>query len=154
MNFDRNTVIGFVVLALLFMGYFYFNSQQQSVFLKEKQRQDSIAKLNQPKPSVTPQSDTASKDSTIRPQMGGEFQQYGGGSEQLQVLENDLVKVVFTNKGGQPKSVELKKYKTSDSTLVKLAATDFDQINYTIIPSANTTSEITSFYFTGNFTIG
>ena len=149
MNFDRNTVIGFVVLALLFMGYFYFNSQQQSAFLKDKQRQDSIAKLNQPKPVVNPTTDTVSKDTTNRPQLGGEFQQYGGGSEQLQALENELVKVVFTNKGGQPKYVELKNYKTPDSTLVKLASTDFDQLNYSIIPSANTTAEITSFYFTG-----
>src|SRR5688572_8580132 len=129
MNFDRNTVIGFVVLALLFMGYFYFNSQQQSAFLKDKQRQDSIAKLNQPKPSVNPKTDTVNKDTTIRPNVEGEFQQYSAGSEQLQVLENDLVKIVFTNKGGQPKYAELKNYKTPDSTLVKLASTDFDKLN-------------------------
>ena len=30
MNFDRNTVIGFIVLALLFGGYFWWTSKEQS----------------------------------------------------------------------------------------------------------------------------
>ncbi len=30
MNFDRNTVIGFVVLAALFFGYFYYNNKEQA----------------------------------------------------------------------------------------------------------------------------
>ncbi len=53
------------------------------------------------------------------------------GSEQLTTVENDLVKVVFTNKGGQPRSVELKKYKSYDSTPVKLGGPS-DRISYPI----------------------
>ena len=33
---DRNTVIGFVLLALLFFGYFYYTSQGQIGFGKTK----------------------------------------------------------------------------------------------------------------------
>ena len=44
MNFDRNTVIGFVLLALLFFGFFYFTNQEQARVLKNKAIQDSIAK--------------------------------------------------------------------------------------------------------------
>ena len=36
MKFDRNTVIGFVVLAGLFFGYFYFTNKQQAEFRKTK----------------------------------------------------------------------------------------------------------------------
>ena len=45
MNFDRNTVIGFVILALLFFGFFYYNNQQQIALQKEKATKDSIARV-------------------------------------------------------------------------------------------------------------
>ncbi len=37
MGMDRNTVIGFVLLALLFFGYFYYTRQGQLALEKEKQ---------------------------------------------------------------------------------------------------------------------
>lgn len=150
MNFDRNTVIGFVVLALLFFGYFYFNNQQQVEYQKQKAKQDSIAKANQPKvtsPSI--QVDTLKSDSAAQPGIAGDFQQFGAGSEQTTTVENEVLRIVFTNKGGQPKSVELKNFKAPDSSLVKLASTSFDKIDYKIISSANTTADITGFYFSG-----
>ena len=57
MKFDRNTVIGLVVLAALFFGFFYITNKQNAESQKqkneelavEKLREDSIAKLNNPK---------------------------------------------------------------------------------------------------------
>lgn len=57
MKFDRNTVIGFVILAALFFGYFYYTNKEQSAYRKDKlakqqveqARIDSINKANQPK---------------------------------------------------------------------------------------------------------
>src|SRR5690349_11110099 len=113
MNFDRNTVIGFIVLALLFFGFFYYNSQQQAAYQKEKARQDSIAKSHQPKTDpVAARKDALLADS-IKNQGDSSFQQ--AGSEQVRTVENSLVRIAFTNKGGQPKWVELKKFKGPDS---------------------------------------
>ena len=42
MKFDRNTVIGFVVLAGLFFGYFYFTNKQQKDY--QKQKNEKLAK--------------------------------------------------------------------------------------------------------------
>src|SRR5215204_3700459 len=42
MKFDRNTVVGFVILAILFFGYFWFNSQEQNKQLAWKKEQDRI----------------------------------------------------------------------------------------------------------------
>ena len=53
MNFDRNTVLGFVILALLFFGYFYFTSKEQAAVRKNKAIQDSIANVNKPKPDTS-----------------------------------------------------------------------------------------------------
>ena len=57
MKFDRNTLMGFGILAVLFIGYFYFTNKQQNEYRKqqavkeaaEKARRDSIALLEKPK---------------------------------------------------------------------------------------------------------
>ena len=71
-------------------------------------------------------------DSINKVVQAGNFQGAINGTEQVVTVENDVFKIAFTNKGGQPKSVELKKYKNQDSGLVKLAGTDFDNISYSI----------------------
>ena len=43
MKFDRNTVIGFIVLALLFFGFFYYNSKEQNRYLAEKKQKENEA---------------------------------------------------------------------------------------------------------------
>jgi YidC/Oxa1 family membrane protein insertase len=136
MNFDRNTVIGFVVLAALFFGYFYFTNQQQAEHRKKKAAEAKVQQLKEDsiKLANKPIEDSLGKvkDSVAQKEMTGIFRDTAKGTEQLVTLENKLIKVTFTTKGGQPKKVELKNFKGQDSSLVKLAATDFDKISYTI----------------------
>jgi YidC/Oxa1 family membrane protein insertase len=151
MNFDRNTVIGFVLLAVLFFGFFYFNSQEQSKALKEKAIKDSIENSKKAKTKTDTTSlkinDTTGTSTTVALATTGRFQKATMGTEQLTSIENGLVKVTFTNKGGQIKSVELKNFKDQEGKLVKLAATDFDKINYKINSDSGRIDDITSFYF-------
>ncbi len=150
MNFDRNTVIGFVALALLFIGYFYFTTREQQAYQFEKARQDSIALAQQPKvPQAVQTRDSLRIDTAQRKAAAGSFQQALDGTEQLTFVETDLVKVAFTNKGGQPRWVELKGFKGPDSTNVKLAATNFDKLSYTINTAPGQTGDISSFIFSG-----
>jgi YidC/Oxa1 family membrane protein insertase len=145
MNFDRNTIIGFVVLALLFFGYFYYNNQQQVAYQKEKARQDSIANVNKPKPAQVP-AGTPAPD-TLLPALTGDFGQ--GGGEQTTVVSNGLLNITFSNKGGQPRRVELLRFKAPDSSLVTLASSAFDKIDYRIATGANATADISNLFFTG-----
>ena len=150
MNFDRNTIIGFVVLALLFIGYFYYNNTQQMAYQREKARQDSIAMASKPKVDPNAQRlDSTAADSIRKISSAGEFAQAVNGTELITTVENSLMKIGFTNKGGQPKWVELKKFKGPDSSNVKLASSDFDKINYIINTAGNTTADITNFTFSG-----
>jgi YidC/Oxa1 family membrane protein insertase len=110
MNFDRNTVIGFILLGILFFGFFYYTNRQQGALQKQKaiadstaHAKDSIARLNKQNNNLVTKFDTAGVaviDSNAK------FPQSLQGSEQLTPIENDVIKVVFTNKGGQPKIVE------------------------------------------------
>ncbi|HEV7621171.1 MAG TPA: membrane protein insertase YidC [Flavisolibacter sp.] len=150
MNFDRNTVIGFIVLALLFLGFFYYNNTQQLSYQREKAHQDSLAAANRPKPDTsTSKMDSAQAAAYQRASTSGDFKTSINGNEQLFYVEMDLFKVAFTNKGGQPKWVELKRFKGPDSTNVKLSSTDFDKIDYRIKTGQNTASEISNFFFSG-----
>jgi YidC/Oxa1 family membrane protein insertase len=153
MKFDRNTVIGFVILAGLFFGYFYFTNKQQSEYRKqqaEKQKkekaiQDSINLVNKPKQdSLNRIADSVAKITKV-----GNFQAaIKDTTEKMVVAENELMKVTFTNKGGQVKKVELKKFKGLDSSEVKLAASSFDKLGYSINTGNNTTANTAELYFT------
>src|SRR5687768_17176108 len=120
MNFDRNTIIGFIVLAILFVGYFFYTTKEQQAWQQAKAQQDSITAARQPKPNPQAlQRDSVAADSISRMSSAGGFSTATTGTEQVQTIENDVLKITFTNKGGQPKGVELKGFKGPDSTNVK-----------------------------------
>lgn len=152
MNFDRNTVLGFVILAALFFGYFYFTNQEQSAVRKQKLKEqaysDSVIAANRPmQDTATMRIDSVKNDSIGKVTEAGKFQTGVTGTEQLVVVENELIKVTFTTKGGQPKKVELKKYKGLDSALLKLAATNFDKLSYSINTSGSSSAQISDLFF-------
>lgn len=139
MKFDRNTVLGFVILALLFFGYFWTTSREQAANRKKIAREkfvtDSIAKTRIDTVAVKQDSIKVEKEKTLV--NTGVFNNAADSVEHLVSIENDLIKVTLTNKGGQVKKVELKKYRGQDSSLVKLAGTDFDKISYRISTGNN-----------------
>jgi YidC/Oxa1 family membrane protein insertase len=80
----------------------------------------------------------------------GTFQQNGAASESFLTLENDVVSIVFTNKGGQPKSVRLKQYASGDSGNVTLLSNDFNKLSYSINTGNNQTSNTADLFFTAS----
>jgi YidC/Oxa1 family membrane protein insertase len=148
MKFDRNTVLGFVILGLLFVGYFYFTSRDQAAMRRETAIKDSIANLNKPKVDTALQRrETARMDSASKLKSAGNFQKALVDSDITRVIETPLMRISFSTKGGQPKKVELKKYKGLDSNYVRLASTDFDRIDYAILTSGNSSTNISNLNF-------
>lgn len=146
MGTDKNTIIGFVLLALLFFGYYYYNRQGQMVF--EKQQQHINDSINRTKPHLdTSIIKIAIKDSsTIKAQSASGLQDTLG-KEQSFTLENDLIKVTFSNKGGQPKTAELKKYKTYDGQSLLLQDGRFSKLTYPINSGNNQTTQTNDLLF-------
>lgn len=149
MKFDRNTVLGFGLLAVLFFFYFYYNSKQQAAAQKEQAKQDSIAMAMRPKvDSLAMRQEAAKADSQLFVTKAGIFQQAINGKEQLLFAENSVFKIAFTNKGGQPKYVELKNFKNAETKEpVKLAASDYNKLGYAINTSANQSAQTTDLFF-------
>ncbi|MEY3058694.1 MAG: hypothetical protein RL000_46 [Bacteroidota bacterium] len=148
MKFEKNSVIGFVLLAGLFMGYFYFTRVGQlELEAKQKQIRDSLAAL-QPVIKDTATS-VASTDTAVIVPMGtpGSFVQQGSIQEQITVVENELVRISFSNKGARPVAVELKNYVSADSQQVKLISGNFNQFSYLVNTGINQTTSTEDLYF-------
>ena len=132
---DRNTVIGFILIGVLFVGMFYFNNRSNQAYLAEQKKiEDSIAKTR-PKIDVkAARLDSIRADSLRKliPQQITAFKTPDSVKEELSVIENDVLKITFSNKGGQPKLVELKKYKTFDGKLLVLENGSFNKLSYPI----------------------
>jgi YidC/Oxa1 family membrane protein insertase len=150
---DRNSVIGFVLLGVLLIGYIVFNQKQQVKSLKEKARQDSIANLNQPKTFT----DTSSQAGGVAHtpdslQLAGEYGVFAvaaTGTEQRTVLENSVIKITFSNKGGQPASVQLKDFKTFDGGPLMLAKGSFNRLSLQVPANNNHQLNTADLYFGG-----
>lgn len=150
MKFDKNTVIGFALLAVLFFGYFfYINKGQQAQLQAEKARKDSIARIQAlHKDTTIVKTDSAHIDSLHHIMSAGNFNNAANGKEQLLTLENDVIKVTLTNKGGQIKQVELKKYRKANGTPVILMNEKNDHFSYAINTGNNQSTETNDLFFT------
>ena len=152
MGMDRNTVIGFVLLAILLFLYLFISSKNSQELAQQRQRyEDSLAKAKiDSRPVAKPSADTGT--AVAAPQDTTGFNKAVNGSEQVVTVENDLMKIEFTNKGAQPRAVYLKKYQTYDSLPVRLI-TDADKISYPVNTGPNQSAAITDLFFTpGNVT--
>jgi YidC/Oxa1 family membrane protein insertase len=144
-SMDRNTVIGFVLLAaLLFLYLFLSTKSSQDLQQQKKRQQDSLALVNKTNDSVATLTDTTSKK--IASDTAG-LKNANFGTEQLSVVENDVLKIVFTNKGGQIKSAELKKYTSASGKPVVLGGTSYDKISYSINSAPNQAAQISELFF-------
>ena len=154
MNFDRNSLLGFGLLAILFFGYFYYTNQEQAAYNKSKARQqfiqDSIAKVNRPVlDTVAVQNDLVKADSVRRTSAAGFFVQAVQGIEELISVENEKMKVVFSSKGAQIKYVELKEHRQHGEPIpIKLATESFNKFTYPLNTGLNRTAPIADLYFT------
>ncbi len=107
---DRNNILGFVLIFAILAGSFYLLKPSQDEIKKEQQHQDSIKRA---KDGIAPVSDSL-KVTTVTPQVADSVlltQPFGSasvGTDQIVSLENELIKVNVSSKGGRVESVELK----------------------------------------------
>jgi pyrimidine operon attenuation protein/uracil phosphoribosyltransferase len=116
MGMDKNTLIGFGLIAALLIAMFAINSKSRLATEGEKKRiADSVAAVKAKLDSNTALLNKAVVDTnkqTPTPTASSPFQQ-PSATETFTELQNDLMIVRFSNKGGQPVKVTLKKFKTA-----------------------------------------
>lgn len=129
-SMDRNTVIGFVLLAILLFAYLFISSKNSRELEAQKKRyDDSVSIVSAQKQALNSKKDSI-KVNVTAPDTGvaGIF----NGAEKTITVENEVLKITFTNKGAQPQSVYLKKYRSADSSLVQLENSATDDLSYAV----------------------
>ena len=107
---DKNTLVGFILIGAVVVGFSIYNRPSQEEIARAQREQDSIQaaalveKARQEKAAADAQQKAFELDSTSL------FYQNAKGTEEFTTLENDLVKVTFSNKGGRIASATLKEY--------------------------------------------
>ena len=129
-SMDRNTVIGFVLLAILLFAYMYISTKNSHELEAQKKRyDDSVAVVIAQKQAVAAKKDSVKLNAAVDTTAGGKI---FNGAEKAVTVENEVLKIVFTNKGAQAKSVRLKNYRSVDSSLVELENDATDNLSYSI----------------------
>ena len=125
---DKNTVIGFILIAVILFGFTFYQQKQARKAAELQAQQDSIA-LAQRLPAdtveyipavpvqaaatgVEPVETPIYKDESLNALHGGE------GS--IVKLENDKIVLCLNSRGAQPWSVEVKDFRNYDSTALQI----------------------------------
>lgn len=153
---DKNQLIGFGLIFLLLIGWSYLNRPSEAELKEMQVRKDSIEALKnidttkqiveQPVPIAQDTTLPDTVKNTLLAKDFGAFSAAASGNEEEVVLENDVIKLTFTNKGGRIKEAWLKEYKkfekqpdyTFKKVDLKLLDDEDDKFEY-VIPVANTT---------------
>lgn len=114
---------------------------------------DSTQKANaakiKPADTIAARIDSLHRDSVNKISAAGNFTQGANGTEQLIVVENNVLKATFSNKGGMLKNVQLKNFKSIDSTPVMLSGGKEDELGYSINTGSNQSAKTSSLFFSG-----
>ncbi|MBK8876466.1 MAG: YidC/Oxa1 family insertase periplasmic-domain containing protein [Bacteroidetes bacterium] len=132
---DRNSIIGLLLIGAVLIGFSLWNApgaeelaqkqktQDSLIAVEQKAKLEAIAAAKVAKSAMPALTDTLSLNGIEQPsdslralqlqQQFGSFAAAAEGTEAFTTIENDKLKVTFTNKGGRVHAVELKEYKTS-----------------------------------------
>ena len=127
---DKNTLVGFTLIGAVLIGFSIYNRPSQEEMERAQRYQDSIqtvALLEQAKRDAEAEAQNIQAltlDSTSL------FFGANQGTEQFTTLENNLVKVTFSNKGGRVVSATLKDYKNQQGEPLTLFNEEESGMNF------------------------
>ncbi|MDP2724264.1 MAG: membrane protein insertase YidC [Bacteroidales bacterium] len=129
---NKNSILGFILIAAIMIGYTYWFTPSGKELAQQKHIADSLANIEQQRiqkeqaettvlaPDITleqPAEEIVDVNEDTK-QLRDKYAQFAGaasGEEKLTILENDLLRIELSNKGGHIKTVEVKDYQTYDS---------------------------------------
>ena len=155
---DRNTVVGLSLIGLIIIAYSIYTQPGPEEIKALQHRRDSIAKVEEIKQASivktqqAMQTDTAVQLSdtakiAIEKERLGDFSSWAEGNEQLLTIQNNLLKIVVSSKGGKIKYAELKGYKTWEGKPLQLLKSDSSIFNLSF-SAQNRIINTSDLYFT------
>jgi YidC/Oxa1 family membrane protein insertase len=145
---DRNSLLGLVLIGAILIGYSYLTVPTSEQLAAQQKTQDSLALIEKNKKAVVASKQTVVKaidtnlvvadtlSSTLADSLAtqalsnkyGVFAKAASLDTSVYTLENKLIKVKVSSKGGKVKSVELKSYKNWEGKPVTLFEGDSSEM--------------------------
>ena len=124
---DKNTIIGFVLIALVLIGFSWYN-QPSAEQIEAQRREDSIAAVIKANTEKKQKADEAARKAQAEAAAKGDstatfFSALNGSNKQI-VLKNDKVELTFNTKGGAISKAIIKGFEDRDN---KMDVTLFDE---------------------------
>ncbi len=162
---NKNTFIGFLLIAIILIGFSLLNRPSQEQLEAQRHYRDSVAYAQQVarEAAIQEQQAIAAAETLVAPTSAadsavlqqqiavayGEFAPAATGEDGYTVMENDLVRLTFANKGGYVYKAELKKYKTYRDSVNYLCLFEGDEseLSFTLVTSMNRILHTNNLYF-------
>ncbi len=151
---DKNTILGFVLIAAILIGFSILNKPSEEEIARQQTYNDSIARVMEEEIRVAEQivrqpeaatiADTTSTDMAA---VYGEFAPAGTGVDTVYILENEHLKVSLSSKGGRVSEVLLKEYNTHDSLPLVLFNQSESEFGFTMVTNKNRIINTSDLYF-------
>ena len=159
---DRNSIIGIVIIAAIIFLWGILNKPDKEEMEKRKRVLDSLrqVQLEQRDTAIVAEQEktpelTAAKEekpeavtSRQAEAVSGLFASPEPGTHEFYTLENDLMRLTISTKGGKPYSVELKDFMTFDSLPLILFSGDSSAFGLKFFSENNQLVSSNDYYFT------
>lgn len=154
---DRNSIIGLSLIFVILVTFAYINQPSEDQIKATKRAQDSIALVQLREDSLarayaakiaSQDSIKITTDSAFSEKAFGTFASFSKGIESFTTLENNDLKITFSNKGGRIYKVELKKYQRYDKTPLVLVDGQDNEFNYSFATADAKAIQTKDLYFT------
>ena len=154
--FDKNSIIGLVLILGIMIGFAYLNqptpqelqtysNAQDSLKLLEKQDDSlqNVLSINQIKTDSIRTVDTSAKNDAF-----GIFAPFANGTEEFSTIENENLRITFSNKGGRIYRIQLKKYKNYTQSPLFLAEGQENEMGFSFASNESKVINTKDLYFT------
>jgi len=127
---DRNNIIGLVLIFAIFAGSFYLIKPNEQEVQKEQRLQDSLKAVKEGR--IFQDTIAAAKPAEVLDSaaLAKPFGATKVGQEQTVALENDVLKIEISTKGGKVKSVQLKGETNFDGSPLYLLEGDNNKFGF------------------------
>ena len=156
---DKNTWIGFGLIAAVIIGFSFLNRPSKEELAERKRVQDSIALVKQMEWETQQLSEKLARELEANKEEGtsvdqlaavyGPFVASAQGQDGMVVLENDLVRLGISRRGGDVAKAELKHYKAYGDSVNPLCLfqTDENELDFTLVTNNSRVLSTKNLYF-------
>ena len=161
---DKNTWIGFALIAAIIVGFSFINRPSKEELAERQRIQDSIAvakaaewEAQQIAAQITQQLESEANSNTVTSEqmaqqvaaVYGAFAPATQGEEGYVTLENEKIRIAIAKRGGRVAKAELKEYKAYGDSINPLCLFQNDEssLSFTLVTNTNRVLATQNMYF-------